>query len=92
VAASTIVLVPTEPNQADLGSNNESRYTAPSSRWSQTYRLSRCSSFLATRVLSRRNRPNENRSRFPNRLPYKRSCLVSAAERCGRKNSADGGC
>ena len=55
-------------------------------------RLSTCSSFLATRVLDRRNRPNENRFRFPNRLPYKRSCSVSAAERCGRKNSADASC
>jgi hypothetical protein len=55
-------------------------------------RLSTCSSFLATRVLDGRNRPNENRFRFPNRLPYKRSCSVSAAERCGRTNSTDGGC
>jgi hypothetical protein len=35
VAASTIVLVPTKPNQADRGSINESRYAAPSSRWPQ---------------------------------------------------------
>ena len=92
MAASTIVLVPTKPNQADLGSNNESDTLRRRRDGPSLTRLSTCSSFLATRVLDRRNRPNENRFRFPNRLPYKRSCSVSAAERCGHKNSADGGC
>ena len=92
MAASTIVLDPPSPIKPIWVRTTKADTLRRRRDGPSLTRLSTCSSFLATRVLDRRNRPNENRFRFPNRLPYKRSCSVSAAERCGRKNSADASC